>query len=50
MPDPELLREWHPLDNTAAPEYVPPQWDGPHVGKRFAEACAYRLIATTDSD
>ena len=38
MPDPELLREWHPLDHTPAPEYIPPQWDGPHVGKRLAQA------------
>jgi hypothetical protein len=38
MPDPELFREWHPLDHTPAPEYVPPQWDGPHAGKRLAEA------------
>jgi hypothetical protein len=38
MPDTEILREWHPLDNRPAPEYIPPQWDGPHVGKRLAEA------------
>jgi hypothetical protein len=38
MPDPELLREWHPLDHTPAPEYIPPRWDGPHVGKHLAEA------------
>jgi len=38
MPDPELLREWHPLDHTPAPEYIPRYWDGPHVGKRLAEA------------
>jgi hypothetical protein len=38
MPDPELLREWHPLDHTPAPEYIPPKWYGPHVGKRLAEA------------
>src|SRR5215472_14877220 len=38
MLDPELLREWHPLDHTPAPEYIPRQWDGPHVGKRLAEA------------
>jgi hypothetical protein len=37
MPDPELLREWHPLDHTPAPEYVPLAWDGRHVGKRLAE-------------
>jgi hypothetical protein len=38
MPNPDLLREWHPLDHTPAPDYIPPQWDGPHVGKRLAEA------------
>jgi hypothetical protein len=38
MPDPELLREWHPLDHTPAPDYVPAIWDAPHVGKRLAEA------------
>ena len=38
MPDPDLLREWHPLDHTPVPDYHPPQWDGPHVGKRLAEA------------
>jgi hypothetical protein len=38
MPDPELLRDWHPLNHTPLPEYIPPQWDGPHVGKRLSEA------------
>jgi hypothetical protein len=38
MRDIELLREWHPLDHTPAPEYIPPYWDCPHVGKRLAEA------------
>jgi hypothetical protein len=38
MPDPELLRDWHPLDHTPAPEYVPPTWNGSHVGKRLAKA------------
>jgi hypothetical protein len=38
MPDPEILRDGHPLDHTPAPDYIPPQWDGPHVGKRLAEA------------
>jgi hypothetical protein len=28
---------WHPLDGVPAPEYVPPQWDGPHVGRRLVE-------------
>lgn len=30
--------EWHPLDGVPAPEYVPEQWDGPHVGLRLVEA------------
>jgi hypothetical protein len=33
-----LLTDWHPLDHTPAPEYIPPNWDGPHVGKRLIEA------------
>ena len=38
MPDLGLLREWHPLDHLPAPEYIPARWDGPHAGKRLAEA------------
>jgi len=34
----ELIQDWHPLDGVSAPEYIPPHWDGPHVGKRLAEA------------
>jgi hypothetical protein len=30
--------EWHPLDQVPAPEYVPPNWIGPHVGLRMVEA------------
>jgi hypothetical protein len=33
----EQIREWHPLDGVAAPEYIPPHWDGVHVGKRLIE-------------
>ena len=29
---------WHPLSGVPAPEYIPPFWIGPHVGKRLAEA------------
>jgi hypothetical protein len=29
---------WHPLDGVPAPEYIPPYWDGPHVGRRLIEA------------
>jgi hypothetical protein len=30
--------EWHPLSGQPAPEYVPQNWDAPHVGRRLAEA------------
>jgi hypothetical protein len=30
--------EWHPLNQVPAPEYVPPNWIGPHVGLRMVEA------------
>jgi hypothetical protein len=31
--------EWHPLDDGGqAPEYIPPEWDGPHVGLRLTDA------------
>ena len=31
--------EWHPLDDGGqAPEYIPPAWDGPHVGLRLTDA------------
>jgi hypothetical protein len=33
----ELLRDWHPLDHTTPPEYVPPYWAGFHVGLRLVE-------------
>jgi hypothetical protein len=33
----ELIRDWHPLDHTSPPEYVPPSWTGPHVGVRLVE-------------
>jgi hypothetical protein len=32
------LDEWHPLDGGPAPEYIPPEWDGPHVGVRLCDA------------
>jgi hypothetical protein len=35
---PDEVIEWHPLSGKPAPEYIPPRWDGPHVGKRLAEA------------
>ena len=35
--DTEVLDTWHPLDGVPAPEYLPPTWDGPHVGKRLVD-------------
>jgi len=29
---------WNPLEHVTAPEYVPPTWDGVHVGVRLVEA------------
>jgi hypothetical protein len=39
MAAPALIpgNEWSPLDGTPAPEYIPPEWDGPHVGLRLIE-------------
>jgi hypothetical protein len=34
----EIVDDWHPLDHKPAPEYIPPHWDGPHAGRRLAEA------------
>jgi hypothetical protein len=34
----EIVDDWHPLDGVAAPELVPAQWNGPHVGLRLADA------------
>jgi hypothetical protein len=33
----ELIKDWHPLDGVPAPDYIPPFWDGAHVGKRLVE-------------
>jgi hypothetical protein len=41
MTDSRLIpaaENWHPLDGVPAPEYIPPDWDGPHVGRRLIEA------------
>ena len=36
---------WHPLGGGPVPEYVPPAWDGPHVGKRLVEGlCTLALM------
>jgi hypothetical protein len=34
----EVLDNWSPLDGVPPPEFVPPQWNGPHVGRRLADA------------
>jgi hypothetical protein len=34
----ELIRDWNPLDGVPMPEFVPDEWDGPHAGKRLADA------------
>jgi hypothetical protein len=34
----EVIEEWSPLDGVPAPEFVPPQWNGPHVQLRLADA------------
>lgn len=34
----EVLDDWNPLDGVPAPEFVPPEWTGPHVGVRLADA------------
>ncbi|MDC7784801.1 hypothetical protein PQJ75_00850 [Rhodoplanes sp. TEM] len=34
----EIVDGWHPLDGVPAPEFVPDQWTGPHVGLRLWEA------------
>ena len=39
-----ILEDWHPLQNGGtAPEYIPPRWNGPHVGKRMIES--YQTLA-----
>jgi hypothetical protein len=45
----EIVREWHPLDHKPPPDYIPPAWDGPHVGKRIAEGLrTLRLLPTAN--
>jgi hypothetical protein len=45
----ELIHDWHPLDNRPPPDYIPPAWDGPHVGKRLAEGLrTLRLMPTAN--
>ena len=39
------VENWHPLDGVPAPEYIPKNWDGPHVGRRLIEG--FRTLART---
>jgi hypothetical protein len=34
----EVVDDWHPLDDGPAPEFIPPQWTGPHVQLRLMDA------------
>jgi hypothetical protein len=34
----ETIEDWSPLDDLPAPEFIPPQWNGPHVQLRLADA------------
>lgn len=39
----EVVDDWNPLDGVPAPEYVPAEWNGPHVALRLADA--WRILA-----
>lgn len=39
----ETIDDWNPLDGVPAPEYVPNEWNGPHVGVRLIDA--WRTLA-----
>lgn len=34
----EIVDDWNPLDGVPAPEFVPDEWNGPHVGARLTDA------------
>jgi hypothetical protein len=34
----ETIDNWSPLDGVPAPEYVPAEWNGPHVSVRLVDA------------
>lgn len=36
--------QWHPLDGVPAPEYIPEDWDWPHVSLRLQDA--FRTLAS----
>lgn len=39
----EVIEQWNPLDGVPAPEFVPDEWNGPHVGVRLVDA--WRTLA-----
>lgn len=39
----ETIDDWNPLDGVPMPDYVPSEWNGPHVGVRLADA--WRTLA-----
>ncbi|HEV8466071.1 MAG TPA: hypothetical protein VGQ63_13845 [Pseudolabrys sp.] len=39
----EVIDDWSPLDGVPAPEFIPPQWTGPHVQVRLADA--WRILS-----
>jgi hypothetical protein len=39
----EVIDDWSPLDGIPAPEFIPTQWTGPHVGVRLADA--WRILS-----
>jgi hypothetical protein len=34
----EVIDSWNPLDGVPPPDYVPSEWNGPHVASRLADA------------
>jgi hypothetical protein len=39
----EVIDAWNPLDGVPPPEYIPDEWNGPHVGVRLVDA--WRTLA-----
>jgi hypothetical protein len=39
----EVIDDWCPLDGVPAPEFIPPEWTGPHVHVRLADA--WRILS-----
>jgi hypothetical protein len=46
---PRSSTPWHPLDGVPAPDYVPPTWDGPHVGKRLVDGLRTLMLMPAPS-